>query len=303
MGFDPVLLSAFSLAFRNSGTSAYDSVLPERASVRIGAFGPACDALGADRTGFSARGWLEIAEDSGLFDVEWPKTTSKDRQPRLFLKSGVRAPAWTPLDLDGALRLAHSVKSRHPGATLNGVANAAAILLSGTFKGWDQKAAVRRAEELGLVLEPVLPPAFLSSANRGGRERAWKAPLDEILPLIAAANAPAPLPAGSHRPRKHEIDGVAAHLVSKRLRVFAAKGCDCPRCGAKGAYFAAERSPGQEGGRHLNLYAIHPSGHEVLMTKDHRLPKSKGGDNSLGNLDPMCEPCNSGKGNRIDGGD
>jgi len=37
----------------------------------------------------------------------------------------------------------------------------------------------------------------------------------------------------------------------------------------------------------------------TLMTKDHRHPKSKGGQDTLENLDPMCTVCNGKKGDKI----
>ena len=38
------------------------------------------------------------------------------------------------------------------------------------------------------------------------------------------------------------------------------------------------------------------NGEEVLMTKDHIIPKSLGGKNTIYNLQPMCQFCNSRKG-------
>jgi len=38
------------------------------------------------------------------------------------------------------------------------------------------------------------------------------------------------------------------------------------------------------------------SGHEVLMTKDHIIPKSKGGKNTLKKYQTMCTHCNCRKG-------
>jgi len=37
----------------------------------------------------------------------------------------------------------------------------------------------------------------------------------------------------------------------------------------------------------------------VLMTIDHILPKSRGGGNNINNYQPMCQPCNSKKGNKV----
>jgi hypothetical protein len=45
----------------------------------------------------------------------------------------------------------------------------------------------------------------------------------------------------------------------------------------------------------MNLYAIDKNGNEILMTKDHIVPKSKGGANALYNYQPMCSHCNAEK--------
>ena len=39
---------------------------------------------------------------------------------------------------------------------------------------------------------------------------------------------------------------------------------------------------------------------EMMMTKDHILPRSKGGANRLENYQPMCSKCNCKKGDRIE---
>lgn len=50
---------------------------------------------------------------------------------------------------------------------------------------------------------------------------------------------------------------------------------------------------------HFNLYA-EKDGESRLMTKDHIIPKSKGGKNHLDNLQTMCDHCNSKKGSTYD---
>ena len=89
-------------------------------------------------------------------------------------------------------------------------------------------------------------------------------------------------------------------IIMKSLRyvTFKQKGTDCIRCGITGKYFAIERSSGIK--YHLNLYARTPEGKEVLMTKDHTIPTSKGGKNRLSNLQPMCTRCNGKKADTYD---
>lgn len=93
-------------------------------------------------------------------------------------------------------------------------------------------------------------------------------------------------------------DGYKFRRNSGRLVLFKAKGVACVKCGVEGSVFALERESGTQNPYHLNLYAITADGW-ILMTKDHILPKSLGGANSLENYDTMCSPCNAKKGNKV----
>ena len=93
-----------------------------------------------------------------------------------------------------------------------------------------------------------------------------------------------------------ELDGDEIYGNSDRYKCFFTKGIKCSCCGIEGKFFAKEKTEGL-GRYHLNLYAIDESGDEVLMTKDHIIPKSKGGKNQLDNYQTMCVKCNSKKGN------
>lgn len=79
------------------------------------------------------------------------------------------------------------------------------------------------------------------------------------------------------------------------------KNLTCVGCGIKGKFLALERCLSDKGGNegnkegqgfHLNLYALDEMGREVLMTKDHIIPKSKGGPDVLENMQTMCTYCN-----------
>jgi 5-methylcytosine-specific restriction endonuclease McrA len=97
-----------------------------------------------------------------------------------------------------------------------------------------------------------------------------------------------------------EIDGVMVKMSSQRYAVFK-KSLVCVKCGISGVFFAIEKPEKPENAKyHLNLYAINKDGKEVLMTKDHIVPKSKGGKNVLTNYQTMCYTCNYEKGNTIE---
>lgn len=98
---------------------------------------------------------------------------------------------------------------------------------------------------------------------------------------------------------KVDFDGDMIKGNSQRYQTFFTKGCRCVKCGIEGKYFVKEKHL-KDISFHLNLYAIDESGKEVMMTKDHIIPKSKGGANDISNYQTMCERCNEAKGNRLE---
>jgi len=96
-----------------------------------------------------------------------------------------------------------------------------------------------------------------------------------------------------------EYMGEQVKMTSHRYRCFKIKGLKCVTCGIEGKYFALERHTSSRR-FHFNLYALDKDGKEVLMTKDHIVPQSKGGPNWLGNYQTMCHPCNRKKGDKLD---
>ena len=79
-----------------------------------------------------------------------------------------------------------------------------------------------------------------------------------------------------------------------RMKVFALHGCKCVFCGIEGTKIILTQDNG--GGLHLDLYAENKNGY-TLMNRDHILPASKGGQNNVWNMRPLCAPCNTKRGN------
>ena len=120
-----------------------------------------------------------------------------------------------------------------------------------------------------------------------GRTRTLKLyPVDEILPLT-----------GKEEKRlKCTVDGkdYFPSLHSLRYDTFRIN-CTCVNCGRVGTLMGLDIQSVHEE-PHFNLYCMEDS-KVVLMTKDHIIPKSKGGPNYIDNMQTMCSPCNVHKGN------
>ena len=111
--------------------------------------------------------------------------------------------------------------------------------------------------------------------------------LEEVLPII-------------NRGKKHTFGEKEVGVKSNRLRCFKFHGIECKHCGIVGVFFAIERSHEGHDTWHLNLYAHNQYGHEVLMTADHIVPRSRGGSNELENLQTLCTKCNHKKDNKLE---
>jgi 5-methylcytosine-specific restriction endonuclease McrA len=94
---------------------------------------------------------------------------------------------------------------------------------------------------------------------------------------------------------RKDFDGHPVLMCSDRLRTFSKKGIACCNCGIKGSYFYKEKHRNDEK-FHLNFYGVNENNEEILMTKDHIVPKSKGGKNNIDNYQTMCVVCNGNKG-------
>ena len=95
------------------------------------------------------------------------------------------------------------------------------------------------------------------------------------------------------------LDGDYIKAKSQRYFVFE-KSLSCVKCGIVGAYFIKEKSVKREKNWHLNLYGITEIGQEILITKDHIIPHSKGGSDASSNFQTMCFVCNQKKGAHLE---
>lgn len=92
------------------------------------------------------------------------------------------------------------------------------------------------------------------------------------------------------------FDDVPVKIYSQRYELFLSN-ITCVHCGLVASYYKLERQPASRR-YHFNLYGI-KDGQEVLFTKDHIVPKSKGGGNQMHNYQTMCTICNIEKGSNI----
>jgi len=97
-----------------------------------------------------------------------------------------------------------------------------------------------------------------------------------------------------------EMLGHGIKLSGLRLDTFR-RSPKCVKCGAVGTRFHLELGSVNDMSPHFNLYGRDAEGKELMFTKDHILPKSKGGRDSLENMQTMCTVCNCEKGNKIEG--
>jgi 5-methylcytosine-specific restriction endonuclease McrA len=123
-------------------------------------------------------------------------------------------------------------------------------------------------------------------------EKLIKLPIEYVLRQIK------PKVKGVKRAKKINIGPVSVNCASIRLQTFK-KDTVCVSCGIQGEFFWLERNGNPQ--YHLNLYGLNEYGHEVLMTKDHIIPKSKGGSNGLHNMQTMCTKCNLKKADKLPG--
>lgn len=116
--------------------------------------------------------------------------------------------------------------------------------------------------------------------------RHGKYPIEQILPLLKN---------GCRDKQYIELDGVQVKITSQRYEVFR-QSTKCYVCGIEGSFFASEKMKANDSDRyHFNLYAIDKDGNEVILTRDHIIPKAKKGSLKLHNQKTCCYICNMAK--------
>lgn len=95
------------------------------------------------------------------------------------------------------------------------------------------------------------------------------------------------------------VDGrrIKVHMDSIRYHVFArSRTCAC--CDRVGTRMMLDVHGQIYSRAHFNLYA-EVNDKLILMTKDHIIPRSKGGNDNLDNLQTLCTKCNNRKNDKI----
>ena len=104
--------------------------------------------------------------------------------------------------------------------------------------------------------------------------------------------------------KKDSMEIVEVDMSDDRYANFFEHGMVCVKCGIRGEYFWLETMGYGKNNKyakpHFNVYGVKNDGKEMQMTKDHVIPKSKGGLDVLQNYQPMCKQCNANKGDNIE---
>ena len=148
------------------------------------------------------------------------------------------------------------------------------------------------------AIRPIRKPSEIIKAHNSstkhstfGYKRHKIYPVADILPILKTDAR------RSNDKEYIDLDGVKVKITSLRYEVFK-KSVKCVCCGIEGTFFASERANEDTDKYHFNLYGI-SDGKEFLITKDHIIPRSKGGKDHISNMQTMCAVCNAQKGNRM----
>lgn len=120
--------------------------------------------------------------------------------------------------------------------------------------------------------------------------------VEEILPMLIEAQRK------QHNKLRcklitHDSKMYYPKVSSKRLQCLV-KNLSCVKCGIKGEVFLLQLEKSGTGRPHYNLYAVENDA-LVLMTRDHIIPRVKGGPDTMENSQTMCYPCNQEKSDHV----
>ena len=163
----------------------------------------------------------------------------------------------------------------------------------------------------------IIKGHYMSKITKQGYIRVAVFQIEEVIPFIFTESKRNKLKSSGHGYRnlkwinasrkkypiiinnKKQI--VTVTMGSHRYQLFALKGTNCVKCGIKGKFFALEQGVTNNNLKfHFNLYGIDDDGNDIMITKDHIIPRSKGGRNVLDNYQPLCYNCNQHKADKIE---
>ena len=105
---------------------------------------------------------------------------------------------------------------------------------------------------------------------------------------------------------KSSLDGVSFKYFPEKVKNFM-NSCTCLACGIQGTEVRIEKQPIPHaiyGKPHLNVYAVTKdelgNPYEMMMTVDHDVLRSKGGEDKATNFNTLCRRCNSLRGSKYD---
>lgn len=145
---------------------------------------------------------------------------------------------------------------------------------------------------------PPAPPPFdegvVTASGKYVRKKTY--PVEEIMSLMDGETI-------------QTFEGCTVKMRNQKHAMFAEKGTSCVVCGLKGEFFALERDKNLGASvlrnkKNIRRYQFNLYGKkdekEILLTKDHIIPRSMGGKDSVHNYQPMCQICNLEKGNKLE---
>ena len=81
--------------------------------------------------------------------------------------------------------------------------------------------------------------------------------------------------------------------ITDTLKTFTIRGVKCSKCGIKAHHFELSHQRKDENKEYVHIRLVTKNG--TILTKDHVIPVSKKGGNSIHNYQIFCETCNSNK--------